>query len=620
MMNADSALSSGNGRQPFWFATAGFFLGLLGQNLDWLYTDTNGLSTAWIGLKDTLTFALLLFLPVMLLLWNSGRGMFAPVFLVVLLGISAWVGWQAQVMLLGDGKTFCASPTIMSVAFYVLLSTVTGISLTFVQAWQHERPHFPYPRLSACAWENVHTVLLAAAFSLLIFALLMTTAGLFESVLDGEKGLGAENSLTTIIWNNGLLIGMIALGGAIGVILQYPRILLRFQPLIFALYRLLAYLMAVIIIGFALVLMVQWQSFINDKNAVNVFIALAMVSILFINTLVDRGSQHIPVWANILFGVQLLVLPILTVLALYALYLRIEEYGLSPQRMLGLLLGLVLLAYTVTYAVQGLRYRQYWTEGLKAVNPPLAFCVAIVGFLTLTPLLDPQGWSTRNQLSRLETGTVEAKLFDYHALHQTFGKPGMDAIQTLKTWKNHPQYAAITEGIKNTEIASPPDINAVNAKNIKIVPENKNVDMVSFLQTAQSLPWTQAPPPQYCLTVNPPDTECFLVFTDVNHDQRDEAILVTLGQNKIDGKIQYTVDATLMRLDEQGLPIRAKSLANSIPKITREGNGISIEPNPIVMSAEAFSQVRQAVLLGKFTPVMPAMPELNIAGQHLREQ
>lgn len=448
----------------------------------------------------------------------------------------------------------------------------------------------------------------------------MTTAGLFESVLGGERGLGYENSLTSIVWNNILLIEMVTFAGTIGVILQYPTILFHFQTLIFALYQLLAYLMAIIIIGFALILMIQWQNFVNDKQAVGVFIALAMASVLFLNTLVGRGSQQLPIWANTLFGMQLLVLPILTVFALYVLYLRIEEYGLSPQRMLSLLLGLVLLVYTVAYAVQWVRYRKQWTEGLKAVNPPLAFLVALVGFLTLTPILDPQGWSARNQISRLETGKVEAKLFDYHALRQTFGKPGMDAIQTLKTWKDHPYYAAITEGIKNAETELPSKIHAVSAQHIKIVPENKNINTVSFLQTAQSLPWENSQPLQYCLAVDLPDTECFLVFTDVNNDQRDEAILIALGQNKIDGKPQYTVEATLMQLDEQGLPIRIKSLANSIPKLTREGNMVSIESNPVVMTAETFTQVRQAILLGKLTPVMPTMPELSIAGQHLREQ
>lgn len=613
-------------QQPVWFALAGLLLGLVAQHTDWLYTDANGQFTSWVGLKATLPFALLLFLPVMLLLWKSGRGMSAPLFLAVMLAVAGSVGWQTQVTPLAEGKTYLPMTTVMTFAYYALLLVAVGISLTLVQEWQRGRPHFPYPKLFAHAWENVHGVLLAAAFAGLVFVLLMAAAGLFESVLGGEQGLGAATSLSTKVWENSLLIGMAALGAGIGVILQYPGVLLRLHTLVFALYRLLAYLMAFIIIGFALMLVPQWQTFLNDREAAGIFMALAAVSILFLNTLVDGGgSQSLPRWAQLLFGAQLLVQPLLTGLAVYALGLRVGQYGLSPQRVLGLLLGGLLLVYTVAYALQWARYRRNWTLGLQAVNPPLAMLAAGLALLALTPVLDPQGWSARNQLARLQSGAVEAKLFDYHAVRHTFGKPGEEAIATMQGWHDHPQYAAIRKGIEDAAdpYQVPAAANPESVAKVSVAPAGKTVEVAAFMRRAQNTVVSGISPVQ-CFAPVMDNTECLLVLQDVNGDGKDEGLLLaftTLPGGMEGTEAGYHIDATLFALGADGMPVRGKSLSNATLKPTQvEGSGYGIEQEYPLMGKAEFEQLKAAAKAGQLTPVMPELPELQVGGQRLREQ
>ena len=605
-------------QQPFWFAIAGLFIALMMQNTELFYTDTEGQADNWIGFGEATKVAFAFFLPVMLLLWKSGRGMAAPVFLVVMLAIAGWVGWQTQLVQQGNDGGYYTATAFMSFAYYVLLLIAGGISLTFVQAWQRERPYFSYPRLFAHAWDNVHTIALAVGFALLTFVLIMVAAALFESILP-EQG----SFLTNLVLDNYLLIGLSALGAGIGVIQQHSGLLLRLHTLVFALYNLLAYLMAAIIIGFALLLLPQWQTFISDREAAGLLLALVAVSILFLNTLVESGSQTLPRWAQALFGAQLLVLPLLVALAVYALGLRMGQYGLTPQRMAGLVSGSLLLVYTLAYVVQWVRYRSAWTQGLKVVNPPLAMLTGVLALLMLTPVLDPQGWSVRNQLSRLQLSKVDAKQFDYHALRHRFGKPGMDAIVAMQGWKDHPQYADITKGI--ADAADPhriPEshITAETVANLPVVPAGKTVDVAAFLSRMRDISEYDMNPVQ-CQQAFTLNNECVLVLQDVNGDGKDEALLMNFIRQRdadSDEILAYDIQAALFLLDANNLPIRGKRLSHSTLIWNEAGRGMQ-DTHPS-LDKTTFEKLRAGAMAGQLTPVMPELPELQVGGQRLSEQ
>ncbi|PID49177.1 MAG: hypothetical protein CR991_08100 [Proteobacteria bacterium] len=55
------------------------------------------------------------------------------------------------------------------------------------------------------------------------------------------------------------------------------------------------------------------------------------------------------VWANWIFRIQIVLQPLLSALALYALAVRVSQYGLTPTRTLGLLLGGLLWIYALAY-------------------------------------------------------------------------------------------------------------------------------------------------------------------------------------------------------------------------------------------------------------------------------
>lgn len=250
-------------QQPFWFAVVGFCLGLLGENLDWLYTDANGQHTSLIGFEMPLRWAFIVFLPVALLLWRTGKNMAVPIYLAILLVLAAWSGWNAQVEISADVAGYYVSTNFMSIAFPLLLIGVVAISLPFVQTWQKQRPHWQYASLFAHAWDNTHTVLIAYAFATLSFLVLFLGALLLTTVGIDREQLNFVQQLT----EHYLPITLAATGAGIGIIQQFSHVLLRLHTLVFTLYRLLAYLTAIIAVIFTLFLMPTLQTFLADKDA-----------------------------------------------------------------------------------------------------------------------------------------------------------------------------------------------------------------------------------------------------------------------------------------------------------------------------------------------------------------
>ena len=602
---------------PFWFAVTGFCLGLLSENLAWLYTDDNGQYTTWLGLNIPIKWALTLSLVAAFFVWKAKKCMAAPIYLAILLALATYVGLNAQLEMTLDGTGFMEADNFMSISSPLLLSAIVFITLPFVQAWENTSPHWQYATLFAYAWNNTHTLLLAAGFAIISFITL-----LFGTMLLSQVGLKGESfNLTEMLTSHVFMILLTAGSAAIGIIQQYNAVLLRLHTLAFALYRLLAYAAAIITLLFTINLLPNVSVFLKESDAALTLLVLVSASILLLNTLVEYGSINLNSLAKALFSAHIVTLPLLTCFAIYAIAQRVQHYGLSPARMTALLAGMLLLVYSLVYLTQWIRYRNRWSEGLKPVNPPLALLAAILMLLLLTPILSPQNWSARQQLSRLQNGNVSAQQFDYYYLRHDFGKAGAEAIETLKTWKNHPQYASIMSQIQSIDFQAAPPLSPEASKRINIIPETKKVDLALFMKVLQQLPQPHSSLPSYCLEFNKStNSECFLLFTDINADQKEEAVLVALDQFDVNNKTQYTVDAILMKLDTHGLPTHVKPLANATSRVERRDDYLTMESQTIPMTAQAFAQVRQALLAGQLTIVMPELPDLNIAGQRLYEQ
>jgi hypothetical protein len=128
---------------------------------------------------------------------------------------------------------------------------------------------------------------------------------------------------------------------------------------------------------------------------------------------------------------SLLCLPVLTVLAGYSSWLRIEQYGLSPSRFMGMLLVLLagLHSLAVLYAVLG--RQSVWLGSLRTSNQLLALLTFVVLVAIHSAWFNPLEFSARNQVQRLLDGRTTVTKFDAKNLRNRLGLAGQRQFDAL---------------------------------------------------------------------------------------------------------------------------------------------------------------------------------------------
>src|SRR5690606_16386903 len=117
---------------------------------------------------------------------------------------------------------------------------------------------------------------------------------------------------------------------------------------------------------------------------------------------------------------------------LHALWLRIDQYGLTPDRVLAALLALVALLHGLALVRAVLRRDSAWLSGLRQSNPPLALFAAGLLVLMHVPALSPLQLSATSQYQRLVSDQVPVEQTDLGALRFQLGEPGRRHLHALR--------------------------------------------------------------------------------------------------------------------------------------------------------------------------------------------
>lgn len=143
------------------------------------------------------------------------------------------------------------------------------------------------------------------------------------------------------------------------------------------------------------------------------------------------------------------ILP-LAIMAAISMGTRIDQHGLSPERIWALIAIIVAVAYGVAYFVAAIRSLRHGWDRLREANLHLAVATSVLAFLLAMPILDFGAMSARNQIARLEAGKVAAQDFDYDALRWDFGEGGRRELARL-TQSDDAQVAKLAkEAVENT--------------------------------------------------------------------------------------------------------------------------------------------------------------------------
>lgn len=360
---------------------------------------------------------------------------------------AGWVWAQSQPP--AAGSAAATFPVAAFGAFYVFAP--------FAQIAQRSGSvRFPYSELFAHSWTNFFVGAMGLSYAALLAAILLLWGALFDLI-----GIEFFSKLFQAEWFVRLIYPVVfALGVAAGR--DGARFTDAGRTAALAAFRFLLPLLSFVTLLFlAALVFTGLQPLWDTGHAAALLLALCLVLVLFANAAFEDGEREpsLPVWARSAASAALLVLPVVAGLAAYAVWLRVDQYGLSPQRFLGFVFSVIALAFGLAYAFAALRVRSPWLASIRAPNVALSLGLAATLLLLYSPVLDPLGWSARSQLGRLLRGRADPKAFDYASLRFHLGRPGLAALDQLENLQDHPALLDIRAGVRtarNLEYYTPP--------------------------------------------------------------------------------------------------------------------------------------------------------------------
>ena len=232
----------------------------------------------------------------------------------------------------------------------------------------------------------------------------------------------------------------------------------------------------------------------------------------------------------------------IAVLAVYSIWLRVEQYGLTPERVAGLAIVGVGTIYAAGYGVAAL-WPGRWMQPLQPTNiaAAIAWVALIIGMLS--PLADPSRLSVNNQVNRLLSGTVTPEQFDFDALRFDTHRYGIEALERLAGDGSSPMYTDIA--------ARAADALKREVRNSRPAEDSSTADAlragVTVFPAGNALPdsllaqdWSDKSrnPLEDCVRNAPKPPGCQALLSDLDDNERVEVLLrehpssiVALGQD-----------------------------------------------------------------------------------------
>jgi hypothetical protein len=186
---------------------------------------------------------------------------------------------------------------------------------------------------------------------------------------------------------------------------------------------------------------VLWQT----RHATAVLLGSCAVLVVLVNAAFQAGdaAAGLAPIVRLAARVACFLLPPLAVLGVYALGLRVADYGWTPDRVIAAACLVVALFYAGGYLLAAVRRSGPWLDGLRTVNIAAALLSLTAAFAMFTPIADPARISVADQVARLARGATPADKFDYGFLRYHGARYGREALQALAARGAGPQADAV---------------------------------------------------------------------------------------------------------------------------------------------------------------------------------
>ncbi|MCO8144228.1 DUF4153 domain-containing protein [Rhodovulum tesquicola] len=195
----------------------------------------------------------------------------------------------------------------------------------------------------------------------------------------------------------------------------------------------------------------------GDFSAAAILLAMAFGSATLVSSGLDASDERrapggLTWWCCRFLA---LLLPALAALAGVAVWLRVAQYGLTPDRVVAGAMAALALGYGLAYAGSVLA-GPGWGARIRRANVGMALVAMamVAGFFT--PALDPQRLAVAHQIARFESGRVGAEGLDLWAIGREWGRAGQAGLARLAGMEDHPEAARLAERLAALENAETP--------------------------------------------------------------------------------------------------------------------------------------------------------------------
>ncbi|MFV0261887.1 MAG: DUF4153 domain-containing protein [Kluyvera sp.] len=492
----------------------------------------------WIfyGLPSSLALSSVLLLSVVSFRQRALWGWLALV-LVVVLGMSGWL----KSNLSGEDQWRQYEALFRYGGCLLLMAMMI---LPWIQYQLHPHPaNYRYVHFYDQQWQNALTLLLIAVANGLVWLILLLWSGLFE--LANIRFFSRLFFDTE--WFVYLVIGVVT---ALTVILarQNVRLVTAIHKLLTLLATGLLPLVSLLAILFLATLAFTGLTVISQRVSAALLLITLALSQLLLTAMVWQPQQaqlSYPQPLRYLILAAMALTPVYVLIAGWALWVRVEQYGWTAERLHGALVVVVLLVWSVGYLLSLLRRREDPSPLMGRVHLAVSLLALALLVLLYTPVLDSWRISVNSHMTRYHEGKINADQVSLYMLSHS-GKPGREALLKLQKDPQFTQDAKrqrrLTQLLSGDLSPTEKLTSSMLAKNVIVTPGSLAPDAALWAAIIERRYLVES-----CSDVD----SCVLVSQDLNGDGHSEQVLYAFGDRTVlvfsqgAGQWEFKASATL---------------------------------------------------------------------------
>ncbi|MCU5773710.1 DUF4153 domain-containing protein [Erwiniaceae bacterium BAC15a-03b] len=442
--------------------------------------------------------------------------------LVVLPFLALMTGWLCWHFADTDKGAFPDQIFVVAIFWLFLL-------LPLLQARSNPQQESYATAVVAALWQNSFTVTATVLLTGLFWLLLLFWSKLFSLI-----GIGLFDEL---FFRNSFFPPI-----ATGTVIATGIALCRSLPAASAIFRRFLTLLATVTLPLFAAISLLFIAFLpftglsiipKNVSAATLLSILALMMMVISAMVGTTGTSTLryPNWIHKLVVVAQLLTPIFSLLAAYALGLRIAEYGWSMDRVNAAVAISVIVIWTLG-AVWMLRHG--WRDVVPQIDRLTTAILGLIALLWLllhTPVIDPYRIAVNSQLSRLEQGQNRADYLDLYM----FSSAGRRGNQALRTLQQHPQWLNKPAQLRSTLASMLTENGRDEASALTPETLRQHIHVRKGSRVPPESWWQSLPENSYAVrTCMAASSFCLAWSMDMNNDGIAEVLIYDRDQNKID--------------------------------------------------------------------------------------